>query len=400
MRRTFLGGAMARVEKQRGVSDEAVRPGLGFVALYGPVLGILHCGLSALAAKLSDRPLDWPLLLLTALSYGLWALWTRPIMRMTRARPFVDGKRWRVGAIYLAVGLGFFLVNASVYALGRQLVTAPPPPGTDPLSAAIADLLTVGVVLHLAIFGAIVGTASGVASYRRLREEESRRARFEVDFVHARLDALRSQLNPHALFNTLHTIAAMISVAPERAESMVVRLGDFLRRVMDLGDQQEVALSSELEVLSSYLAIEQARFGERLEVEVNVSLDCLAALVPTLILQPLVENAIKHGVARSDGRGQVEIAAVRLGRILRLEVVDNGAGPAELSGRRGVGLANTRERLQRLYGELQAFELEPATGGGARVRLRFPFHVAEETGAASETPQTPQLSEGTVATTR
>ena len=190
------------------------------------------------------------------------------------------------------------------------------------------------------------------------------------------------QLHPHFLFNALHTISELIHRDPHAADRMVARLGDLLRLALEREAAQEVPLRQELEFLQKYLEIERTRFHDRLTVEVNVEPQVLDARVPSMILQPLVENAIKHGVTPRPEAGRVEVSAERDGRVLRIAVRDDGVGLPEgwQSGglREGIGLRNTRRRLEQLYDGQQRFELRNRAGGGVEALLAIPFRIGDD----------------------
>ncbi len=212
--------------------------------------------------------------------------------------------------------------------------------------------------------------------YQAFREREHQAAALATELVQARLQALRMQINPHFLFNTLNTISALIRENPDAAERMVVRLSELFRRTLDRGDVQEVPLREEIEFLKSYLEIEQMRFSDRLTVTFAIEAQTNALLVPHLILQPLVENALRHGIMPREEAGRIEISArVAEGQHLELKVRDNGNGLSPANGtpeREGIGLKNVRSRLAQLYGGAQEFTLGNATGGGVEARIRIP----------------------------
>jgi len=217
--------------------------------------------------------------------------------------------------------------------------------------------------------------------YGRYRERELEAAELQRELVEARLEALRMQLNPHFLFNTLHAISAMIHENPETADRMIARLSELLRLTLDGSKAQEVPLSQELEFLDRYLEIEQARFSDRLKIEKLVQPEVLTALVPYLILQPLVENAIRHGIEPREELGQISIRASHNNGMLQLCVSDNGPGLSEnqpAAWREGIGLSNTRSRLRHLHGENGRLELASAPGGGLEARIELPFRTANQ----------------------
>jgi len=236
---------------------------------------------------------------------------------------------------------------------------------------------------QLAVYWLIVATVTVAAYVRRNRERELRAAQLEKQLSDARLSALKTQLNPHFLFNTLNMISSHVYDTPRIADAMIGHLSDFLRLTLRHGDAQEVPLETELAFLESYLEIMKARFEERLTVEMTIGAGVRAALVPHLILQPIVENSMKHCMDDPTRAGRVRIAADRDGARLRISVEDDGpglAGPAEPG--QGIGLTNTAERLRHLYGEQQRLTIANGTPGGVRVDLELPYRVVSGPEAA------------------
>ena len=214
--------------------------------------------------------------------------------------------------------------------------------------------------------------------YGKYRERELRASRLEAQLARAQLKVLKMQLDPHFLFNTLHSISSLMHQDVEAADDMLTRLSDLLRLSLEDVDEQEVTLKREMEFLDGYLAIQQTRFRDRFSVQVNIDPRSLDALVPNMILQPLVENAVEHGIASRAGAGRLEVRSTLQNGIVRLEVIDDGPGPAEDSGDgagSGVGLANTRARLQQLYGDAYRFSLTRPESGGTLVSLEIPFRL-------------------------
>ncbi len=234
---------------------------------------------------------------------------------------------------------------------------------------------------NLLIYWVIVAVSQGFEYQQRYRDRERRASELEKRLAQAKLQALQMQLNPHFFFNTLHSISSLMHQDVEAADRMISRLGDLLRRALDSSDTQEVPLRQELEFLERYLEIEKIRFGERLTVKMKISDDTLDAQVPNLILQPLVENAIRHGIEPWSKPGRIELGARRAEDKLTLEISDNGAGlrDDELA-EEGVGLSNTRARLRELYGEAHRFELRRGPEGGLLAQLVIPLRYAEEQG--------------------
>lgn len=214
--------------------------------------------------------------------------------------------------------------------------------------------------------------------YRRYQREELRASRLKAELAQAQLQALKMQLQPHFLFNTLNSISALLDEDVDAADEMLARLGDFLRMTLQNPGAQQVRLQEELEFLRCYLEIERVRFQDRLTVSFDIAPEALDARVPNLILQPIVENAIRHGIVTRAGPGRIEIRAARQSDKLALMIKDNGPGlvsTQDSSGklRGGVGLANTRARLEQLYGKAQRFEMADAREGGLQVTLEIPF---------------------------
>ncbi|MDZ4698907.1 MAG: histidine kinase [Rhodothermales bacterium] len=209
-------------------------------------------------------------------------------------------------------------------------------------------------------------------------------ARLQTHLAEARLRALRMQINPHFLFNTLHVISDHFEEDPRAARRMIARLSEILRYTFEGTETREVPLSNELRFLDGYLDIQRFRFEDRLAVNLDIAPEAMEALVPTLILQPLVENAIKHGVSQIEGPGVITIRAWRDDEQLHLRVADNGPGVTkrEDNGGRGasggIGLRNTRERLETLYGTRQQFTAESAPGGGFVARIVLPYHTSSD----------------------
>lgn len=220
-------------------------------------------------------------------------------------------------------------------------------------------------------FAAVIGVAHALRYYRDAGERERAAAELRTQLVQARLDALRGQLHPHFLFNTLNAIATLMHDDVDAADQMVTRLADLLRRSLDRG-APEIPLSEELQLAERYLAIMQHRFSDRLSIDYAADRAVANALVPTFLIQPLVENALEHGIARHPGPGRLGIAAHRENGYLELVVTDDGPG-VERESAWGVGLSNTKARLQQLYGDVATLRLEPAAGGGTRAVVRIPY---------------------------
>ncbi len=256
--------------------------------------------------------------------------------------------------------------------LAASTLTKLGPPG------ALGVFFGLRATLDVLVYWSLVGICQAIVSFRSAQERERRAAELEASLASAKLQALRMQINPHFLFNTLNSIATLVYVNPRAADEMLGDLSELLRRSLDSMEEQEIPLAQELDFIGTYISIEQKRFGERLRVEWNVPDELMRALVPALILQPLVENALRHGLEPRRGPGLVSIGAKQEGRHLHLVVRDDGRGLPESardgSGRRGLGLGNVQARLQGLYGEGHSFSIGRAEPRGCRVDIRLPLH--------------------------
>ena len=226
--------------------------------------------------------------------------------------------------------------------------------------------------INLPVYAGFVLAWHAATYSREARDRQLKSMELESLLHQAQLEALRNQLNPHFLFNVLHSIAELVHGNPKLAEQLIVRLGELLRQVLQSSTSQEVPLAEELALVRGYVEIEQMRLGERLRVQWEIEPGTLQTLVPSLILQPLVENAIQHGIAATAQDGVLTIRAHRSGDFLQLQVHDTGPGIARAGAARsaGIGLSNTRARLERLYGDRQSLEL--GADGGWLVSVRIP----------------------------
>ena len=262
---------------------------------------------------------------------------------------------------------------------------------------ALAPVVLVrGVLVYCWLYGLVAGVCYAARANQRVRAEALLAVRAEAAASRAQLQALRAQLNPHFLFNALHSVGALVREDPARAEEAVERLGDMLRYALDDGADEEVLLSEEWAFTESYLALESLRYGKRLRIDVRLSADALSCVVPAFVLQPLVENAVRHGIAPRVGGGSLSVDARVMGEELALEVRDDGAGPepasepeghdrphrperpegrARRNGVRGVGLRAVEERLLSRHGRRARIDVTTAPGVGFTVRVRLPARL-------------------------
>ncbi|HEY2712810.1 MAG TPA: histidine kinase [Chthoniobacterales bacterium] len=237
-----------------------------------------------------------------------------------------------------------------------------------------------GFYLDLIIASLIVIASHALLYYQGLRESKLAQSSLQARLAEAQLRALKMQLQPHFLFNTLHSISSLVLEDPPRANAMIARLGDFLRLTLEHTDEQMVTLKEEIEFLRCYLEIEQVRFGDRLTVNFRMEPATLAANLPHLILQPVVENAIQHAVAPRAAPGRIDIEAKRSNGLVQLEVRDTGPGLRENTDsvtRHGVGLRNVIARLEQTYGSEFSFEMKNGQDGGLTVTMELPFRSEE-----------------------
>lgn len=341
---------------------------LGFWTL----LGLFFVSETYLAFALNGPPISWR----TAVRYELpgWYIWGALSPLIVLLVKHVPLRRDRLAAtiIFHAGASALFSVLQLTLKIAFNHAFAPAP---LPFAQSQRFLLQAGSHLNLLPYWAMLAGVYALRYYQRAQQRELDAAQLQVRLTDAQLQVLERELRPHFLFNTLNTVSALIAKDPLTAERIVARLGDLLRATLNRSGRQEIALAEELELLERYVDIETTRFGGRLTVALDIDPPTLAARVPSLVLQPLVENAIRHGIARRVVPGRIAVRTRRDDRHLYLLVQDDGAG-LKTPVVEGVGLANTRARLRQLYGEDHVFDLYNNAGGGVSVQLRIPFKSA------------------------
>jgi sensor histidine kinase YesM len=360
------------------------------------VLGSVETGKALLMAPLRGADLGvGEALILNMPWWLLWAAFAPLVFWLGRREP-VRERPARGVLVHSAAATTLSLLHLGfssylIWAIGRA------PPGFA-LTDQFVFLLGGYLLMDLLTYAALLAGYEVVVSRRRIREVEDERrklalaaaradadkARLEAQMTSARLRALRSELHPHFLFNSLNSVAALAERGdPRGAVAMVSRLGEMLRTTLDGRREPEVTVAEELGLVRLYLEIEAVRFGERLRTRISVEPGAESALVPTLILQPLVENAVRHGAAEVRGCVSVEVEAAVEGHLLRMTVRDSGPGPVSPDagsvghGARGVGLRNVEERLATRYGEAGRLELRRRDGGGAEATVTLPIDLDE-----------------------
>lgn len=324
----------------------------------------------------------WLQLFITILfSWLPWALATPAIMYLGRRFP---ASRLRTPSVWL-VHLGAVAALDVIYATWRafmEFVMNPwaNPAGPGPFTSILSVTFLNGLLATFLLYASVLAIASMLDSHKALMRREAEAARLSEQLSKAQLDAVRHQIEPHFLFNSLNSVSALVrDKRNDEAVEMIAALSDLLRQVLQESRKQRVSLADELALLDKYLAIQKVRFSDRLQVEAAVPDDLLSVQVPNLVLQPLVENAIKHGIAARAQGGLIRIAAFRLNGHVTLRVYNDGPGLSpDWRGGAGVGLANLEARLRGLYGERFCFSLEPVGSGGVQASISVPYLAAEE----------------------
>ena len=320
----------------------------------------------------------WAQLFVTLLlSWLPWALATPLVLRLARRYPPEQWRRLSTWAAHLlacaAIGLIYAALTASLEDLLNPWARVP---GPDPFVELWLYKFYNGLLSYVILYGLILMVSYLLDSRDRLALQQTETAHLNEELSKAQLNALRKQIEPHFLFNTLSAISGLVrEKRNDAAVSMIAGLSDFLRRVLEDSGRQQVTLAEELEFAQKYLDIQKVRFAERLEVSVNVPEELFMAEVPSLILQPMVENAIKHGIAKRVQGGAIRIAAVRSNGRLTLSVYNDGPTlPAEWqTNHSGIGISNVRTRLQGLYGDAFEWNMRNREPGGVEVSLSLPF---------------------------
>mgnify|MGYP006281835335 CR=1 FL=1 len=354
----------------------------GIIVAFWGTLALLSVGQGVLGD--AHASLDWSRTAGELMEYGAWAILTPLIFRLAGALPVVESLPAEHGTATRNIGLhAAAAVTVAVFIDQSEdlisLAVEADPEATFNLLRPIQRLWFMDeFLIYLVVL--MAGFARSYYFQKKERQEEAERLEeraqaLEAQLTEARLEALRMQLNPHFLFNTLHAVSTLVDRDPSGVRRMIARLSELLRHVLDEEAPQEVPLSQELDFLDDYLEIQTIRFQGRLDASIDVPPELHTAQVPNLILQPVVENAIKHGASQVRGIGRIEISARADDDHLVLAVHDNGPGlPDDATD--GLGLRNVRARLQELYGDEQSLTIESAPDGGTVATLRLPHHTS------------------------
>jgi two-component system, LytTR family, sensor kinase len=340
------------------------------------VLGLLSALQTVIFLNSINEAIDWgPVLVSRMADWYTCALFTPVYFWLVRRYP-IDRGHWKIGIPLHLITTSLFVVLKYALLLQSLRVVYPDAPART-----LEDTLARSFIIESIAFWCVLGVVHAIVFYERYRDREIQAAELKARLSAAQLESLAAQLHPHFLFNTLQGVSTLMHRDPVGADTMLNRLSELLRRTLHRGARQEVRLRDEMELLGHYVGIMQVRFGDRLIFDTSIDDSVADAMVPHFILQPLVENALQHGIARRAGRGRVLVEAVRQGDAILLSVSDDGPGLASApSGfpANGIGLNNTRLRLEQLYGDRQRLTLAPIPTGGMRVELVLPFREEKE----------------------
>ncbi len=349
------------------------------------LLGVLLGSLLALSYWFELQPVPWIALGSWYLGWLLWIPSGWLLARLVQAHP-IESRTWSLRAPPYV--LGGLLLSATFLTLrlltdrGLHLIF-----GSDSHAASVGAFLVQGVIVDALIYTGILATTHALNYYHRYTQRLVQSAELESRLSRVRVAFLRNQMQPHFLLNTLNLISALIHSQPDKADRMIADLGDLLRLTLEDSSRQEVPLRREMQYLEHYLDIARTRFGSALEVDRRIDPSLEDVMVPSLVLQPLLENSLRYGLAERNGKSRITITASRHDDRVRLEVGDNGRGlqlgtPGPM--RMGLGLGNTRRRLEQLYGESQRLEIRNRPEGGALAVLEVPYHLASSSPDNSE----------------
>jgi signal transduction histidine kinase len=336
------------------------------------LMSLIEVGQGYLRSTIGGPRVEWASAILNTLPFWLLLAALTPVpVRLAARWPLDTAPRARAVAIHLAGASAF----AVTHALAVSAVNFLRFPSGFSYASGFSKVLSFAFVIDLLMYSAIAGAAHAFRYYAEFRERERQAAALRASLADARLAGLRAQINPHVLFNTLNAVSVLAMKGDQAAVVRVVGLlSDILRSCLDESRGHEAPLSDELELVESYLEIQRIRFADRLTIDVEADADALSARIPTLVLQPVVENAVTHGIANDPRPGRISIRARRENGALHLTVADSGPGFGGSPHRgRGVGLASIRARLEQMYGGGQRVSLGASADGGAAVSIVVPY---------------------------
>ena len=337
-------------------------------------LGLLSVLQTSVYFMRDGRPVPWsPIFVDRMTDWYTCAIFTPVFFWLVRVVPWEQGRRLRAAALQTLVVIACVPVKYFLYVVIVQAVIP------DYRTMVFGRVLVGSFISEVMAFGAMMAIVHAVEFNRRAVRHVTETATLQARLAEARLETLTAQLQPHFLFNTLHAVSTLMHRDVEAADTMLARLGDLLRRTLDDRGKPELPLVEELRLLDAYLDIARVRFQDRLTVDIRIAPDTTQALVPRFVLQPLVENALQHGIGSRQGAGRVTIRSQRAGARLSLVVSDDGVGgPLDGNGfpREGIGLTNTRLRLRERYGDDHLLRLAKGDDGGLVVTMNIPYRAA------------------------
>jgi two-component system LytT family sensor kinase len=386
----MIGNTFPDIESEGSIKIRQ-RRWLRLAAIWGiwTFIGIVFTLQGYFTSYRSERPMLFTESLYLQMTWSyVWALGT-PLVLWAAARLPIERSNWtRSALLHIPISI---VLSVVLTALARVIIWLKfgYPMGKPLTFESITNFVVGNFSEGIGIYLLIALMSYAYDYYHRYREGQFRTLQLEAQLSQAQLQALKMQLHPHFLFNTLHSISALLNKDVAAARKMITRLGDFLRLTLENSGAQEVTLKQEMEFLTCYLEIERIRFQNRLVTRMDLGELTLLAKVPNLILQPIVENAIRHGIAPRSSPGLIEIEAKQLNGTLRIQVRDNGPGlpehrTSQNQFKKGLGLANTETRLKRLYGADHLFDLSNDPAGGLIVTLEIPFHTDGSAPSQSE----------------
>ena len=343
------------------------------------LLAFLISGVVYFSQVQRDRPIGWKNVFLWQVPIYIWAILSPLIVFFAKRFRFGQRNWWRLLPAHFIAVVVFLLLHAAIYVSFYKIVD---PAWVAERGGFLAITLRVTInqaPTDLLMYFIVLSCFYVIDFYRHFQAEQLKSSELKAALASSQLNALKMQIHPHFLFNTLNSISALMHEDVKAADKMVARLGDFLRMTLENSGEREVSLKQEIDFVGRYLEIESVRFQDRLVVEMNIDPETLPARVPNLILQPIVENAIKHGISRQTKVGSLVISSERHGDRLQIRVEDSGPGlqPSNGNGKGsktgGIGFANTRARLTHLYAENHRFEIKNAVPHGVIVMLEIPF---------------------------
>jgi sensor histidine kinase YesM len=358
----------------------------GLISIGWTLFGLFFASQSYVVQARFNPRIEWKKTLIICLLWGYsWNAVTPIMLGLANRFPLRRGRLARSLAIHACGAAMLFLIGTVVYVAEYRLVLGPLSDARS-LVQSFAGILFTEFHAGFAVYVLVVGLNQAIDYYRLYRDRELLASNLEARLVQTQLEAMRMQLHPHFLFNALNSISVLMRRDVELADRMLVQLSNLLRAMLAKNSAHEIRLQQELEVLGSFLEIEQVRFQDRLQVRMDIDPSALDSLVPQLFFQPLVENAIRHGIATRDGGGVIDIHVERDNGQVLLRVRDNGPGwdPARGELIEGIGLSNTRSRLQHLYGAGGRFEVKNAKGGGLIAAAAVPFHTEPVTAGGAK----------------